>query len=77
MGGTSQGGATHGGASLGLGGLGQEGSGNLASNAAFLSILNNPQLQMFRNLIRQQPQMLPGIMMQLQQNNPELFNVII
>lgn len=50
--------------------------GGAGSSNPFMQLLNNPQLQMVRTLIRQQPQMLPAILMQLQQSNPELFNVI-
>lgn len=49
--------------------------GGAGGSEAFLQLLNNPQFQMVRNLIRQNPQMLQGILMQLQQSNPDLFNV--
>lgn len=40
-----------------------------------MQLLNNPQFQMVRSMIRQNPQMLQTILVQLQQSNPELFNV--
>lgn len=58
-------------AMLGMWGGGQ----NPASSEAFMHLLNNPQFQMVRSLIRQNPAMLQTILVQLQQSNPELFNV--
>lgn len=55
------------------GGLPQQTQGG---SEAFSHLLNNPQFQMVRNLIRQNPQMLQGILLQLQQSNPDLFTVI-
>ena len=74
LGGPGLGGAGLAGAGTGTGNVGTGGAG-AGGSEAFLHLLNNPQFQMVRNLIRQNPQMLQGILIQLQQSNPELFNV--
>lgn len=50
--------------------------GELAADSPLAFLLNNPQFTQLRGLIQQQPELLPAILQQLGQANPELIQLI-